>query len=432
MPPPTATKITFNPISWNPFERLHTLFSVRSYKIAQYAADEGVIRMAKDTIVDFLKTHQEGFDAVPFSPVDSLVLSTLSYLEFDEYPYGDASAAERIPLIDLMRFIPQKRIIRLAWLKEDGLMPAFVEAVMRSHRYADATVRFFKKEDSPVIEKQFCACLFEFSNCAYVAYRGTDGTLTGWKEDFNLCFQDVIPSQLSATHFLNAAACEISSDAQLYIGGHSKGGNLAEYALACCNDWVYDRVVAAFDHDGPSFLSPPSPRFGTEGFRARMQKTVPASSIFGMIMEEGRAYRVVESNATGVFQHNPLSWCVKGTDFIYQEGLNQGSLVINETLDSWLSKCTIEQRALFINTIFGLLTSNDADSWGDIVADFRANAAAAIKDGSGIDASTRDALQKTMQSLGDAIGDVARKRMRSFAGNSKAALEAQAEERRNR
>ena len=149
-------------------------------------------------------------------------------------------------------------------------------------------------------------------------------------------------------------------------------------------------------------------------------------------MEEGRAYRVVESNATGVFQHNPLSWCVKGTDFIYQEGLNQGSLVINETLDSWLSKCTIEQRALFINTIFGLLTSNDADSWGDIVADFRANAAAAIKDGSGIDASTRDALQKTMQSLGDAIGDVARKRMRSFAGSSKAALEAQAEERRNR
>ncbi|MDU5613489.1 MAG: hypothetical protein E6043_06410, partial [Slackia sp.] len=102
--------------------------------------------MAKDTIVDFLKTHQEGFDAVPFSPVDSLVLSTLSYLEFDEYPYGDASAAERIPLIDLMRFIPQERIIRLAWLKEDGLMPAFVEAVMRSHRYADATVRFFKKE----------------------------------------------------------------------------------------------------------------------------------------------------------------------------------------------------------------------------------------------------------------------------------------------
>ena len=39
-----------------------------------------------------------------------------------------------------------------------------------------------------------------------ISYRGTDDTLVGWKEDFNIVWQDQIPAQKDALVYIEDAA----------------------------------------------------------------------------------------------------------------------------------------------------------------------------------------------------------------------------------
>ncbi|MFQ9742031.1 MAG: Mbeg1-like protein [Slackia sp.] len=208
-------------------------------------------------------------------------------------------------------------------------------------------MRYFVQEDAAAIEKQFCACTFSFGGKTplyYLAFRGTDGTLAGWKEDFNLSYRKVIPSQRSAERYVSGVLSALPLDARIMVGGHSKGGNLAEFAAATVDETSYERIERIFNHDGPSFLNSPSPRFEEQHFKDKLDKTVPESSIFGMMLEHRDDFSVVQSQATGIFQHNPFSWLTCDDDFLYQESLNPSAAFFDQTLDRWLKSCTPEQR----------------------------------------------------------------------------------------
>ena len=86
---------------------------------------------------------------------------------------------------------------------------------------------------------------------SFVSYRGTDGTLVGWREDFMLSFR-VTEAQRQATRYLAAAAqAAVARDSHLYVGGHSKGGNLASFAAASVPPELSDRLLVVWSNDGP-------------------------------------------------------------------------------------------------------------------------------------------------------------------------------------
>lgn len=70
----------------------------------------------------------------------------------------------------------------------------------------------------------------------YIAFRGTDASFVGWKEDFNLCFQENIPSQISALNYVN----NYKTNHKLILGGHSKG---AQSCPICRNPYTQSNLL---------------------------------------------------------------------------------------------------------------------------------------------------------------------------------------------
>ncbi len=68
----------------------------------------------------------------------------------------------------------------------------------------------------------------------------------------------------------------------------------------------------------------------------------PSSSIFGLMLEGRRDYRIVQSDARAFLSHSPFTWLVEGSDFVYDEKLTRGSHAFDRSLDSG---CALSSRA---------------------------------------------------------------------------------------
>lgn len=362
-----------------------------------------------ENIISYLRNQQHTFNEFPFNAVDSLIASTISYFNFESVDFGDPRGPGTTRLHDILALAEKGKLIRGNWLEDSEQTDAFWIALMASRRYRDTFIGFYTNEMSPMVEKQFSATSLMLSNeLIYLAFRGTDGSFAGWKEDFNLCFKHVIPSQVSAARYLSGVAS--ASDHNLILGGHSKGGNLAEYAALVADDSVYQRISAIYNHDGPSFLDDPSPRINSEEYRTKLHKTVPESSAFGMILERRSDYRVVRSNANFVFQHEPFTWITDGDNFLYQDKLNSSALFLDASLDSWLTQRSAAERERFIDTIYELFASTKADNWPDFHEELLLNTRQILGASTKLDAETKKFLLKTVSSLATAIKDEAVKR----------------------
>ena len=365
-----------------------------------------------DSIVTYIEREQRTFTESPVNAVDSLVLSSLCYFNFDKLVLKpelstvscplDTHTSTPVLLSDILALCDVDWLTEGSWLKDSEDTLRFIQAIRASRRYRNVSVAFFVDEISDAVDKQFSATTFFLQSTsgamAYIAFRGTDGTLTGWKEDFNLSYKPVIPSQRSALAYVSGVSS--ATQCPLILGGHSKGGNLAQYAALCTDEGTYQRIVAVYDHDGPSFLEDPSPRRTTADYDCKLHKLVPESSAFGMILERRDDYRVVQSSASAIFQHHPFSWIVDGDDFVYQEDLNASAQFFDEALDTWLRSKTPAERERFIQTIYDLIMQTNTTSWAEFQTRLGANVATVMGAGSKLDSDTKQFLASTLRSLG--------------------------------
>ena len=198
----------------------------------------------------------------------------------------------------------------------------------------------------------------------FVAYRGTDDTIVGWKENFNMSFMHPVPAQTEALSYLESVAAERSES--IYAGGHSKGGNLAVYALSKAPDEIKERVACAFNNDGPGFNREFISSEDYAQTRDRIRTLVPQSSVVGMLLEHEESYEVVESTQTGLLQHNGFSWRVSGGRFIHLDTVTKESRRIDRTLKRWLSEMSVEKRRRMVDSLFDILVSNNAKTLTDL------------------------------------------------------------------
>ncbi len=192
---------------------------------------------------------------------------------------------------------------------------------------------------------------------AFTAFRGTDNTLVGWKEDFNLSFLDTIPGQWAARDYLEKIAERCPGT--LYAGGHSKGGNLAVFAAAVCSPEVQARIRSVYNNDGPGFSGAVLEQPGYQAVLGRIQTFVPQSSVVGMLLEHEEPYTVVRSGQVGLMQHEPYSWEVLGSDFVRLKQVTQGSRLVDQTIKTWLSELSRQEREAFVEALFELLENAD-------------------------------------------------------------------------
>jgi len=322
------------------------------------------------SIIEYAETEFRSFSEKPFCPVDSLILSQLSYINFDSVVPAYMEGVETVRLADCLK--SEHFTVMLGETRVPKKNKALLLAAAASPRFREIHMSAYVSEFDPEEEKQFSAVSYILpDNTVYIAFRGTDDTLVGWKEDLRLAFVFPVPSQTRALAYLLEMATRFSGD--LMVGGHSKGGNLAVYSALAAPQSVQRRIMRVYDHDGPGFKEG---TLDSEGYRCiedRIEKTVPQSSLIGMLLEGHKRYTVVESVRIGVMQHDPFSWKISGDSFVTAEEVSDGAQYMNRTIHDWLGGLSAEEFSKFVDLLFNVLDAGDARTFSEITQEWKRN-----------------------------------------------------------
>ncbi|MFZ3071356.1 MAG: DUF2974 domain-containing protein [Anaerolineaceae bacterium] len=351
-------------------------------------------------IMDYLDWRGDvSFACDSFNEVDNLIFSVLVYLDLQGIVPGEAEegsvalsqVAELLTPTDSQSISPVTRSFF-------SQVPILLEKAAQSARFRD--VRLSRYVDQVDFErtKQFSVVVFSInSGQHFVAFSGTDDTLTGWKEDMQMSFKDVVPAQTQAAHYLKNAM--ESLEGHFYLGGHSKGGNLAVYAGSHATPEMRDRIIAIYNNDGPGFQTSIIQSEGYQSIVARVMTFLPKSSVVGMLLEHCEEYKVVNSDEIGMMQHNAFSWEVKGPNFVYEEGLSKNSLSLNTAIRSWLDQVPMEERSEFVEALFELLQATGARTVSELSQERLAGAKTMITTYRNLDPLTQSHLKNILETL---------------------------------
>ena len=363
------------------------------------------------TILDYLKEYGDyTLEEKAFNEVDSLILSQFAYLKFDDLA---PAPGEQKPMVSLQELLDHKDYEHLyadERYRKDNT--ALFLGLYHSRRFRDMAVWNYVNQIDLRTETQFSAVTYRLPDgVCYVAYRGTDETIVGWKEDLNLAFSEPVLGQRMSVDYLNRVAEDIKGS--FYVGGHSKGGNLATYACMNCDEKVRSRILTIYDHDGPGFRPEVKAQGAYDEIAGRIQKTIPHSSLVGMLLYTEGAYRVVESKKIGLAQHNPYTWLVKEDQFRIVDELYAGRKFMDEALNRWILSLSQEQMHTFVDTFYQVVLAAETDN----LIDFTANWFKSIqKIGAAlgeIDPQTRKIIIQIMKSLFDIISLHMKERVKS-------------------
>lgn len=302
------------------------------------------------------------FSQLGVNEVDALIFSTLAYIRYDGILTQDLNVV--LPLETVYKVLMEQPEPQNCCRHEKDL--ELLQAAAESDRFGQVGVTFYRSVFSPQEETQFAAMTFLLDDgTALLAFRGTDGTLVGWKEDFNMSFRHSVPAQRLAQEYVQRYASY--SLAPIHLAGHSKGGNLAVYAGAKCGELVRERILDVYNFDGPGFTQWMLEEPGYQRIVPRVKTFLPQFSVFGLMLEREENYRVIRSDGTGLTQHEPYTWQIRGREFVPGGELNEHSLFLDKTLTAWLEGLSNEEREDFFDSLFEILMQENANHPKDVL-----------------------------------------------------------------
>jgi hypothetical protein len=296
----------------------------------------------------------------PFNPVDSLVLAELSYTDFsgvlspDGEPVSLASACAAF-------FATRDRAEVAARKSYTARAPLLMDFMLAGARFRDVRLCRYRTVNDYAEATQFAALtLLLPDETAFVAFRGTDGTVLGWKEDMEMSYHSHSKGQVCAAEYLTGVGQALSCP--LRVGGHSKGGNLAVYSAAFCDPAVQARITDVYTLDGPGFHDDVRAEAGYRAVMDRTHAVIPDTSIIGLLLAIDCPHRVVRSDASGIVQHDGFTWQVGPTDFEPAPLSRMGEFMEN-TISTWVSRQDGETLRSMVDSIFSVLETPGEDSF---------------------------------------------------------------------
>lgn len=302
--------------------------------------------------MEYLKTYgKKTFREAPFSQVDALLLCDLSYLKMKGIVKGFRHR-------DFMTWKEIKAHPDFENLFTDEIYgPALRRVFLLTAsciRYRHIKIGYFQEWFDEEKELQFAAVTFLLGKSSiFIAYRGTDDSLIGWKEDFNLGYLPKIPSQKRALDYLKGVARHTTG--RLILGGHSKGGNLAVYAASCAPEYIQSRIRRVYSFDGVGFKKEFYQKEGFLRIADRLYKIVPEQSLVGMLFTNHQGYRIVESYKSGLAQHDLMLWKIRDGKFVYRSNLRRKSRLLAAKVNAWINSFSLPEISSFVNTLYELL-----------------------------------------------------------------------------
>lgn len=303
-----------------------------------------------------------------FNEVDGLILAKVVCVNLTGIvpAIGEKGYITMKDACDKYRAMRRNEDEDMGLLLSKQIVPLF-KRLAASPRYCDMRLFAYVKETDIENEKQFSALVVNMMNGThFITFRGTDDTLIGWKENFNMSYMHAVPSQREAAEYLERVAKKCRGN--LILGGHSKGGNLSVYAAAMCPEKIQNRILAVYNHDGPGFMQPVLKSEGYLRIADRVFTIVPEESIVGLLMEHQEDYTVIKSRYRGPSQHDSFGWEVHRDRFVRLDTVSAKSRYLDQSLSAWMNKIEPEKRKDFINAMFGILESTGASTLTDLTA----------------------------------------------------------------
>ncbi|MDD3361890.1 MAG: DUF2974 domain-containing protein [Hespellia sp.] len=300
-----------------------------------------------------------------FNEVDNLILALVSYVVLEGIVPGvdskESVSVEEAAKAYFLRHTAEEIEAGTSFIH---MIPFLLKKMGESRRFKNARLSNYVNRIDVDQQKQFSALHITLDDrTTYISFCGTDDTIVGWQEDFNMSFK-IVPSQTEAVEYVEQTMKGFFR--KYCLGGHSKGGNLAIYAATKCSAKVKKRILTVYNNDGPGFskemVSDPAYREAM----AKMNSYVPESSIIGMLLEHGGKYKIVGSSQKGVMQHDGLSWEVRGKHFVECEERTTESVMFEETLKGWLYDLDEKQKENFISDLFDAIRATGAENLSEI------------------------------------------------------------------
>ena len=312
-------------------------------------------------LLDYLQWRNDvPLSISPFNEVDSVIFSYLSYIDFRDLKEDWNGFFD---LRDLFRNFCEKN--SLEEIETTGEFteraPLLLKEMMEGERFSATKVGYYAEDFDKDKVKQFAALVFLLPNGRnYISFRGTDKTITGWKEDFLMSCQSETAGAKEAVEYFNKIAPVL--EGELILGGHSKGGNFAMYAAAFCEAEYKERIVQVYNNDGPGFREEVIQTPEYQEILAKILTVAPQSSIIGQLLSNPAKQHVIHSTAKGILQHDAMTWEAE-KDCLVTSELDELSEYTKTTLGSWLETMDDATRDSLCTTAFSLIESTKSETF---------------------------------------------------------------------
>ena len=294
-----------------------------------------------------------------FNEVDNLIFSCLSYVDFNnivsksrlEITIGEAyKIFEKTYKPRRKEMLAIKNAIKL------------FSKVANARRFKNIKMNYYEYVGND--RSQFSALTFKIDEDNYfVSFEGTDSLVSGWKEDCKMAYQFPVKAHVLAINYLNKHFT--FSRANLIIGGHSKGGNLALVAAMYANIFVKSRIIKVYSNDGQGLLKEQLESRRYQQIESRFVHIIPNYSIVGLILRHKNNYVVIKSSRSGFLAHDFSTWQVN-YDHLERDKLSASSKEFEKGFTKWLNKYNKKDRELFVNSIFDIFKENNINDLMEI------------------------------------------------------------------
>ncbi|MBR1522897.1 MAG: DUF2974 domain-containing protein, partial [Lachnospiraceae bacterium] len=329
------------------------------------------MKNSMDTIYDYIKWRgDERFSYRPFSETDAVIRCYLAYLDINDAMRASVRPSDpctwrsdnRYKLRDICHSTKEKgggyNILTISG--GFGESP-LIDAMAVSKRFGDLWISRLMEVYDEENSVQFSAITIALDNhSSFIAFRGTDDSLAGWKEDFMMSYTTVKAQELALSYARQQIEDILTNDERhvFYLGGHSKGGNLALYSAATLPMDMWQSVQHVYMLDSPGLCLDAAPQVDLDHIAGRTTHIRPEFSVIGSLFDTSIPdTKIVKSNAKKMMQHDLSSWGVRYGDLYYTEKLAPAAKKIDEGLDRWLEKASAEERTAFVTELFDAIAA---------------------------------------------------------------------------
>lgn len=316
-------------------------------------------------LIDYLEKVKElTFDQEPLNILDKVCINEIGYLTYEKW----LTASDLKKSINLHDFAEGKELNPDYSFMVTKERVELAEAIVRSRRFASLSLSNYRSVLDKEVEKQFAAMIFSLPELDYqhIVFRGTDDSVIGWKEDFQLTYSREIPAHRSAMTFLEDHLPNLSG--RITVSGHSKGGNLALYSAVQSSTSLREKIAELLLLDSPGLMKSLLEKPSYQELKARMTVIRPQDSVVGVMLYWDRPAQLVAAEGIGFAQHNALSWEVDlaANDFAYEDQPTELSQRLEETFQEWIETLPNQELKQVCDLVFDTILDSGIESLDDI------------------------------------------------------------------